>query len=93
MPVTLAVKAIPRASSNKIDGWTDSSRAELSVRVCAAPADGKANKAISELLAGSLGVAKTRVQIRRGATSRRKLIEIEVDEARFAAWREEIPVL
>ena len=90
MAVVLAVKATPRAFSNKIDGWTDSSRTELSVRVCAAPADGKANKTICELVAASLGIAKSRVSVKRGRTSRHKQLSIDVSQEDFDLWANSI---
>lgn len=39
-------------------------------------ADGKANEALIKMLAEYYGVAKTRVSIIRGHTSRRKVVEI-----------------
>ena len=82
----LAVKATPRASKNEIRGWTDNSCAELSVRVTTAPTDGKANKAICELIASSIGVAKSKVCVVRGDTSRHKMIEIDVLPEVYDAW-------
>ena len=48
----------------------------LAVRVKAPAVDGKANEATVKLLAKYYSVSKTRVRIVRGATSRRKVIEI-----------------
>lgn len=45
--------------------------------VTAAPEDGKANAAVAELLARALGVAKSRLTLVRGATSRDKLFRLE----------------
>ena len=86
MSIVLAVKATPRASKNEIKGWTDSSQSELSVRVTTAPTDGKANKAICELVASSLGVAKSKVSILRGDTSRHKVLAIDVPDEVFEKW-------
>ena len=90
MGCDLAVKVAPRASRNEILGWTDSSPVELSVRVCAPPEGGKANKMVCELVAKSLGIAKGRVTVSRGAASRHKMLSIDIDPAEFEAWRSSI---
>ena len=41
------------------------------------PEGGKANKAVAELLAHALGVAKTRLTLMRGATSREKVFRLD----------------
>ena len=45
-------------------------------KVRAKPEDGKANAAVMELIADALGVATSRLQLLRGATSREKLIKL-----------------
>ncbi len=68
-----AVRVTPRAKQPGIaltDGQWRSS-------VTAAPEDGKANAAVTEALAHALGVAKTRLTLLRGATSRDKLFRLE----------------
>jgi len=47
------------------------------VRVTAPPEDGRANRAVQEVLAKALGVAKSRLTLVRGATSRDKLFRLE----------------
>ena len=42
-----------------------------------APEDGRANAAVADLLARALGVAKTRLTLIRGATSREKLFRLD----------------
>ena len=86
MPVRLAVKVSPKASRNGIQGWTDSSPRELSVCVSVAPEGGKANKAVCELVAKSMGIAKSRVSVKRGETARHKQLEIDIDETSFQEW-------
>lgn len=86
MSVIVAVKVTPRSSRNEIRGWTDSSPRELSVHVTAAPADGKANKAVCELVASSLSIAKGRVKVLRGQTSRHKQLEVDVSGEELAEW-------
>lgn len=49
---------------------------ELIVRVTAPPVDGRANEAVTRLLAKRLRVARGAVKIVRGQRSRRKLIEV-----------------
>jgi uncharacterized protein YggU (UPF0235/DUF167 family) len=48
----------------------------LLAKVRAKPEDGKANAATLELLAEALGIATSRLQLLRGATSREKLVQI-----------------
>ncbi len=52
---------------------------EFVVRTKARAVDGKANEAVVKLVAEYLGIPKTRVSIKRGLASRRKLIEISSD--------------
>ncbi len=49
----------------------------LRIRVQAPASEGRANEALLRLLADSLGIAKSRVSIERGATNRVKLIAIQ----------------
>lgn len=49
----------------------------LSVHVTSPPAGGKANLAVQKLLARALGVAKTRLVLTRGATSRDKVFRLD----------------
>ena len=49
----------------------------LKARVRAAAEDGKANTALTALLAKEIGVAKSKVAIARGAAARLKLVNIE----------------
>ena len=69
----LAVKVKPVARRNAID----ESAGELVVSVTAAPEGGKANEAVRALVADALGVAKTRLTLIRGATSRQKVFRID----------------
>lgn len=45
--------------------------------VTAVPEDGRANRAVQDLLAEALGVAKTRLVLLRGATARDKVFRLD----------------
>ena len=63
-----------RASRNRVAGFRDGT---LRVSIAAPPLDGRANAALVELLADTLGVAKSRVSIVRGLASRDKVVAVE----------------
>ena len=75
--LTLSLKVIPKASKNEIVGLLDDG--SLKVKVTAAPEKGKANTAVSELLADAFGVPKRNVTIVSGETARTKTVAIEYD--------------
>jgi uncharacterized protein (TIGR00251 family) len=79
--VRLAVKLTPKASRNRIEGVTADGDGFglLKISVTAVPEDGKANKALIDLLAKSWKIAKRSIQIISGATDRRKILFIEGD--------------
>mgnify|MGYP003656150700 CR=1 FL=1 len=70
---TIDVHVTPKAKRASIGGCHDAA-----LRVCVtAPADkGKANKAVEKSIATIFGVAKSNVEVIRGATSRRKTVSI-----------------
>jgi uncharacterized protein len=72
--VRIPVKVIPKSSRSRIAGWTGGA---LKVCVTAAPERGKANDAIIQLLAGALGLPPRGVRIVVGASSARKIIEVD----------------
>lgn len=72
MIVTVHVK--PGARKNELI-WLDDTTAKASVT--AAPEKGKANEAVVELLAEHYGVAKSRVRLVRGATTRIKQLSVD----------------
>jgi uncharacterized protein len=67
------VRVQPRASRDEVVGWQG---AVLSVRVSAAPTDGRANRAVTELLARVLDVSPSSVELVRGHASREKLFRV-----------------
>ena len=64
----------PRASKTAVAGMHDGC---LKVRLAAPPVDGAANAALIEFVAERLGLAKSRVRIVTGQTSRRKVVEVD----------------
>ncbi len=66
------VKVTPRAKSNSVT----QERGLYIIRTTAVPVDGKANDTVQKMLAKHFGVAKSCVQIVRGATARTKTVEI-----------------
>jgi uncharacterized protein (TIGR00251 family) len=72
--VVLTLKATPRASKTEFAGadadW-------LRVRLQAPPVDGKANAALAEFLAESLGLPKRSVRVVAGETARVKRVLLE----------------
>jgi uncharacterized protein len=77
--VRVVVRLTPKAASDKIEGWEKSAdgRSYLKARVRAVPEDGKANKALVDLVAKSFGVKKSNVSIVSGSRSRIKQVVIE----------------
>lgn len=49
---------------------------KLLAKVRAKPEDGKANEAVRDLLAAGLGLAPSRIELLRGATSREKQFRV-----------------
>lgn len=73
----LAVRVTPKASRNEVTGlYTAADGAvSLSVKVTAAPDKGKANAAVTNLLAKRLGVAKSTLALVKGETDRNKTFQ------------------
>ena len=70
----LPVILVPAAGRNELRGEHDG---RLKVCVSAAPEKGKANKALCELIAATLGISRSQVKVVSGHTSRRKEVLIE----------------
>jgi uncharacterized protein len=68
------VRVTPRAGRDEVVGVSEDG--ELLVKVRAAPADGAANAAVLRTIAAAAGVAPSRLQLVRGATSRTKTVSI-----------------
>jgi uncharacterized protein (TIGR00251 family) len=71
--IRLALRVSPNAGRNEISGYKEG---VLQVKVAAAPVKGKANKALTDLLAERLGIRKSAITIIKGETSRNKVVLI-----------------
>ena len=69
----IRVKVLPKSSRNKIIGREGNL---FKVKLTSAPVEGKANKSLIELLAKRLGIAKKRIEIISGKSSRLKTVRI-----------------
>jgi uncharacterized protein YggU (UPF0235/DUF167 family) len=69
----IAVRLTPRATRDELAGMHDG---VLLARVCAAPRDGEANRALCRLIAPAAGVPPTRVIVVRGQRGRDKTVSI-----------------
>jgi uncharacterized protein (TIGR00251 family) len=71
--ITLTIHVQPRASKTEVAGrYGDAIR----IRLKAPPVDGAANEELITFLAQRLGVARSAVRVRSGATGRRKRVQI-----------------
>jgi uncharacterized protein len=71
---TIAVKIIPNAPRSEIVGWLGEA---LKIKIHAPPIEGRANDALCEYLADSLGIPRRAIRMIRGETSRQKVIAID----------------
>ena len=69
----IAVRVTPKASRNAIELRDGAIRAYVTT----APEDGKATESVRRLLAETLGIAKTRLTLLRGATARDKVFLVK----------------
>lgn len=90
--VRLAVRIIPRAARNDVDGMVQDveGRPLLKLRLKAPPVDGAANAALIAFLAEKLALRKANITFRSGETGRTKLLHLAGDSAillqRLDAW-------
>ena len=71
--VTIEIKLHPRAGRDRLVGVINN---RLKIDVSAAPIKNKANRSMIKLLSKTLKVPQKAIVIKRGTTSRNKLIEI-----------------
>ena len=82
----ITVKVHPRARRTAVAGRIGEA---WKLNLAAPPVDGKANEECVRFLAEVAGVARSRVRIVTGATSRTKVVEVEGIEERELARRME----
>lgn len=80
--LTLQIHAQPNAKSTGANGFHGEA---LKVRIAAPATDDKANAALLSWLAETLGLSRSTLRIRSGATSRRKVVEIHPADRDTAA--------
>ena len=68
------VRVYPKSSRNSVS-WSD--EGTLTVRVTAAPENGKANDAVVKLLADRLGIPRSGVRMLKGQRTRNKVLCFE----------------
>ncbi|HJX36347.1 MAG TPA: DUF167 domain-containing protein [Dehalococcoidales bacterium] len=73
-PVRIAVQGHPGAKRNEVVRFEEG---VWHIKIAAPPMEGKANKELIEFLSELLDISKSRIGIDKGATGRRKLIELE----------------
>jgi uncharacterized protein (TIGR00251 family) len=79
----LELSVAPNAKRTAADGLHDGA---LRVRLAAPPVDGKANDALLRWLADELGVPRRALELVRGASARRKAVEIDLPVGEVGAW-------
>lgn len=83
--ITIAVRVKPGASRTRVGGAHDGPHGPALVIAVTAPAvDGRATEAARRALAEALGVRRSAVALRSGATSRDKLFTVAADPAEVA---------
>jgi uncharacterized protein len=71
---TLAIKAIPNAPRSEVVGWLGGA---LKVKIHAPPVEGRANDALCDFLATTLGLHRRAITVLRGGTARQKILRID----------------
>ena len=85
--VRLQVSVVPNASRTAADGLHDGA---LKVRLMAPPVEGRANEALVEWIASGVGVPRRSVRVVRGASSRRKSVEIDAPVELVQGWLDRV---
>jgi len=80
--VILVLHVQPGAKRTEIAGLHGDS---LKIRLAAPPRDGRANEALIAFLAERLGVPRRAITLQSGATSRHKVVALELPAATVAA--------
>lgn len=74
MSTIYKVKVVPNSKHTAVE---ELSADELKVRITAPPVDGKANKAVIDVLCDYFNKKKSQIRILYGQTNRNKIIEID----------------
>jgi uncharacterized protein YggU (UPF0235/DUF167 family) len=80
--IRLAIRLVPRASVDRVDGVVGG---VLRCRVTAPPVAGAANTALERLLASTLGLPRSAVEIVGGQTARTKVVAVDIGRERLLA--------
>jgi uncharacterized protein (TIGR00251 family) len=85
--VLVTVRVTPRGGKDSLDGIEElaNGRSVIKVRVRVAAEGGEANRAVAELFADVLRIAKSKVRVVSGVTSRVKQIAIDGDPKALGA--------
>lgn len=70
----LGIKVVPGAARTELSGWLGD---VLKVRIAAPAEQGRANRALVQLLANTLDVHRRQVRICSGSGAQRKVVEID----------------
>lgn len=90
----LVVRLTPRSGRDAVLGVKCvDGLLEVQASVTAPPDNGKANKALCKLIASELGIAKSKVEVVQGQTSRHKRLGVAADATTVEAWVAGLPVL
>lgn len=86
--IDLFVRLTPKASADQFGGMetTADGRAHVVARVRAVPEKGAANAALEKLVAERFGVARSKVSVIAGQTSRLKTVRIEAEPSSVASF-------
>ena len=90
--LSLTVRLTPKGGRDAVDGVERlaDGRAVLKARVRVAASEGAANAALLRLIAATLGIAPSRVELAGGATARIKRLKVAGDSAALIANLEKI---
>ena len=83
--ISVALRVTPRGGRDDIDGIETlaDGRSVVKIRVRAIAEGGEANRAVTELLAKTLGVPRAKVRILSGVTSRLKQMAVDGDPTKL----------
>ncbi|MFI0845111.1 DUF167 family protein [Mesorhizobium sp. IMUNJ 23232] len=83
----LFVRLTPKASADQFSGIETAAdgRSYLAAKVRAVPEKGAANAALERLVGGHFGVARSKVSVITGQTSRLKTVRIEAEPSSLAS--------